>query len=70
MSASGFDVHVTHYVGRSTVRLIDARGTQLCWKRAAGTQAAVSGNDILASWKYRDEREIKSPKVRVQWQRL
>lgn len=22
MSASGFDVHVTHYVGRSTVRLL------------------------------------------------
>lgn len=70
MSATGFDVYTAHYVGRRIVRplLLQEEG-HFAEKKEAGTQATVSGNDIPASWKYGTERE-KSPKVRVQWQRL
>lgn len=70
MSASEFDVYIAHYVGRRKERLLLLQEEQHFAEKEAGTQADVSGNEIPASWKYGAEREMKSPKVRVQWQRL
>lgn len=69
MSASRFDVYIAHYV-RRVVRLLLLQEKQHFAEKERQTKATVSGNYIPASWKYGPKREMESPKVRVQWQRL